>query len=128
MQRRSMIIAVCVVVAGALSAILIGDRAGPGQTKQVPPLALDGAAALRPWTRYADPSWPRTDFSKFNTLADAGLSPPAPRQPRARSGPITGDAANGQKLVADRTRGGSCLACHVMGPAGGTDRPGNVGP
>ena len=36
--------------------------------------------------------------------------------------------ANGAKLVADRNRGGSCLACHVMGPAGGADLPGNVGP
>src|SRR5581483_2480247 len=27
-----------------------------------------------------------------------------------------------------RSRGGSCLACHVMGPAGGADLPGNVGP
>ncbi len=48
---------------------------------------------------------------------------------RARlAGPITGDAANGAKLVADRNRGGSCLACHVMGPAGGANLPGNVGP
>ena len=43
-------------------------------------------------------------------------------------GPVTGDAANGAKLVADRTRGGSCLACHVMGPAGNADLPGNVAP
>ena len=47
------------------------------------------------------------------------------RKSRARSpAPITGDAANGAKLVADRTRGGSCLACHVMGPAGGADSAG----
>jgi L-cysteine S-thiosulfotransferase len=37
-------------------------------------------------------------------------------------------AAAGAKLVADRSRGGSCIACHVMGPAGGADLPGNVGP
>ncbi len=42
--------------------------------------------------------------------------------------PVTGDASNGEKLVADRTRGGSCLACHVMGRAGDADLPGNVGP
>ena len=41
---------------------------------------------------------------------------------------ITGNAANGAKLVANRKRGGSCLACHVMGPAGGANLPGNVGP
>ena len=55
-------------------------------------------------------------------------SPPAPTAPRKLTGAITGDAAKGAKLVADRTRGGSCLACHVMGPAGGADLPGNVGP
>src|SRR5262249_61492095 len=30
--------------------------------------------------------------------------------------------------VADGSRGGSCLACHIMGPAGNADLPGNVGP
>ena len=30
--------------------------------------------------------------------------------------------------MADRNRGGSCLACHVMGQAGNADLPGNVGP
>jgi len=40
------------------------------------------------------------------------------RRNRAKlSGPITGNAENGAALVADRNRGGSCLACHVMGPA-----------
>ena len=29
--------------------------------------------------------------------------------------------------MADRNRGGSCLACHVMGPAGDANLPGNVG-
>ena len=66
-------------------------------------------------------------MSKFNTLAKLA-SPPAPKEPRKLTGPITGDAANGQKLVADRNRGGSCLACHVMGQAGNADLPGNVGP
>src|SRR5262245_27105931 len=127
MKRRSGVTC-AIAYALAVSATIIGGDGGSAQTKEPPPIVTDGAAVLRPWTRYADPSWPSTDFSKFNTLADASLSPPAPRQLRARSGAITGDAANGQKLVADRTRGGSCLACHVMGPAGGTDRPGNVGP
>ena len=30
--------------------------------------------------------------------------------------------------MADRNRGGSCLACHVMGPAGNADLPGNAAP
>ena len=56
------------------------------------------------------------------------VSPPAPASARKLDKEHTGDPAAGQKLVADRSRGGSCLACHVMGPAGGADLPGNVGP
>ena len=82
-----------------------------------------GDAATRPWKRY--PGWPARDESKFNTLAHVA-SPPAPKEPRAVPA-LTGDPAKGEKLVADRNRGGSCLACHVMGPAGGADLPGNVG-
>jgi sulfur-oxidizing protein SoxA len=91
----------------------------------VAPLALEGDAAARPWRRY--PAWPQRDSAKFNTLATLA-SPPAPTEPRKLMLPITGDPALGAKLAADRTRGGSCLACHVMGPAGGADLPGNVGP
>jgi sulfur-oxidizing protein SoxA len=97
----------------------------PAQAKKEALLELSGAASVQPWKRYSD--WPQRDMSKFNTLAKLA-SPPAPTEPRKLSGPVTGDAANGQKLVADRTRGGSCLACHVMGPAGNADLPGNVGP
>ncbi len=81
-------------------------------------------ASVRPWKRYS--GWPARDMSKFNTLGNLA-SPPAPRKPRKLTGPITGDAANGAELVADRNRGGSCLACHVMGPAGDANLPGNVG-
>ncbi len=89
------------------------------------PLELKGDASARPWKR--NEKWPKRDESKWNTLAKLS-SPPAPTAPRQLTGPITGDAAKGAKLVADRTRGGSCLACHVMGPAGGANLPGNVGP
>ena len=75
----------------------------------------------------AMPTGHSATMSKFNTLANLA-SPPAPTAPRKLTGPFTGDAANGQKLVADRNRGGGCLACHVMGPAGNADLPGNVGP
>jgi len=115
--------AVCAATAAVIVA-LAPDHA-PAQAKKPVPLALDGPAAQTPWKRYA--GWPTRDMSKFNTLANLA-SPPAPKEPRKLSGPITGDAANGQKLVADRNRGGSCLACHVMGPAGNADLPGNVGP
>jgi len=88
------------------------------------PLELKSDASVRPWKRYS--GWPARDESKWNTLANLS-SPPAPKAPRKITA-INGDAANGAKLVADRNRGGSCLACHVMGQAGGADLPGNVGP
>jgi L-cysteine S-thiosulfotransferase len=100
-------------------------RSNTAAQTAVVPLALDGDAATRPWRRY--PEWPQRDSAQFNTLA-ALASPPAPKEPRKLTRPITGDPALGVKLAADRTRGGSCLACHVMGPAGGADLPGNVGP
>lgn len=117
------IAAVCAVSAAAIVAFTPADA--PAQAKKPAPLTLDGPAAQSPWKRYS--GWPARDMSKYNTLANIA-SPPAPKEPRKLSGPITGDAANGQKLVADRSRGGSCLACHVMGPAGNADLPGNVGP
>ncbi|MGA2565406.1 MAG: sulfur oxidation c-type cytochrome SoxX, partial [Pseudolabrys sp.] len=88
------------------------------------PLELKSDASVRPWKRYS--GWPARDESKWNTLANLS-SPPAPKAPRKITA-INGDAANGAMLVADRNRGGSCLACHVMGQAGGADLPGNVGP
>jgi L-cysteine S-thiosulfotransferase len=102
------------------------DMAAWAQKTTLPPLETTGDAAPRPWKR--DPTWPQRDESKFNTLANGHLSPPAPQAPRALRTPISGDPANGQKLVSDRSRGGSCLACHVMGQAGDAELPGNVGP
>jgi L-cysteine S-thiosulfotransferase len=114
------------VALGALAislAIMIAPAVA--QTKGPAPLASEDAAA-KPWKRYT--GWPARDTSSFNTLANPHASPPAPPAPRRFDGPVTGDAANGEKLVADRTRGGSCLACHIMGPAGNADLPGDVGP
>ena len=102
---------------------------GSGVEAQTPkkeaPLETQGDASARPWKRYS--SWPARDESKWSTLGQVS-SPTAPKAPRKLAGPIAGDAANGAKLVADRNRGGSCLACHVMGQAGNADLPGNVGP
>ena len=95
------------------------------QANKPAPLETKGEAAQSPWKRYS--GWPTRDESKYNTLAKLS-SPPAPKQPRKLTAPLAGDAANGAKLVADRNRGGSCLACHVMGQAGNADLPGNVGP
>jgi sulfur-oxidizing protein SoxA len=113
--------AVALMATGAF--VLVADA--NAQAKREAPLEIKGDASARPWKRYA--GWPTRDESKWNTLAHLA-SPPAPTAPRKLAGPITGDAANGAKLVADRNRGGSCLACHVMGQAGNADLPGNAGP
>jgi sulfur-oxidizing protein SoxA len=116
---------------GLWLAVLLGLSCAAGlgpsaaQQKKEAPLALDGDAAARPWKRYK--GWPERDESKFNTLAKLS-SPPVPTRPRPLPANFSGDPAAGLKLVIDRNRGGSCLACHVMGPAGGADLPGNVGP
>jgi sulfur-oxidizing protein SoxA len=95
-----------------------------GQSKLQAQLSMEEASP-RPWRPY--PGWPARDARKFNSLARLA-SPPAPAEPRKLSRPVAGDPSIGAKLVADRTRGGSCIACHVMGSAGGADLPGNVGP
>jgi L-cysteine S-thiosulfotransferase len=108
-------------VAAAMLAALVAAPAS-AQTKDAP-LLLDGTAAQQPWTRYAD--WPKGSF-KFSTLAEE-KAPPAPTEPRKFDAPITGDSAKGQRLAFDRSRGGSCVACHVMGSKT-PEMPGNVGP
>jgi sulfur-oxidizing protein SoxA len=121
------------ILAGSAAAALIaaglfviaGEQGTSAQAKKEVPLETKEDASARPWKRYA--GWPTRDYSKFNTLGNLA-SPPAPKQPRKISGPITGDAKKGAEMVADRNRGGSCLACHVIGPAGGANLPGNVAP
>jgi sulfur-oxidizing protein SoxA len=114
-----------IAILGAVAGVVVTAQHAGAQSKEAP-LVLDGSAAPMPWKRYS--GWPMRDTSQFSTLANPHVSPPAPKEPRKLSGPVTGDAANGAKLVADRTRGGSCLACHIMGQAGNADLPGNVGP
>jgi sulfur-oxidizing protein SoxA len=90
---------------------------------QPAPLQLEGSAAAMPWKRYGD--WNKTRWDKYNTLAQPKLTPPHGDEIAFKE--VTGDAANGQKLAFDRSRGGGCLACHVMGPRTQA-LPGNVGP
>ena len=90
---------------------------------QPAPLQLDGSATKVPWQRY--PGWNRTIWDDYNTLAQPRRSP-APGKELAMAS-VTGDPAKGQRLAFDRSRGGGCLACHVMGPAT-QEVPGNVGP
>src|SRR5674476_1254852 len=116
--------AVVLIVAGAV-VIATNSDANAQAKKREAPLEVKDDASARPWKRY--PGWPVRDESKWSTLGKVA-SPPAPKEPRKLTTPIAGDAAKGAKLVADRNRGGSCLACHVMGQAGNADLPGNAGP
>jgi sulfur-oxidizing protein SoxA len=125
MTRGGILAGAVVLMPAVLFAIANGSPADAQAQGKVAPLETKGDASARPWKRYS--GWPARDEEKWSTLAHVS-SPAAPKEPRKLSNPINGDAANGAKLVADRNRGGSCLACHVMGPAGGANLPGNVGP
>ena len=124
MMRRIISGSIAAAIA-AVTMLAAGSDANAQAKKPLPALELKEDASVRPWKRYD--RWPSRDYSKYNTLGKLA-TPPAPKEPRKISGPITGNAQNGAKLVADRSRGGSCLACHVMGPAGGANLPGNVAP
>ena len=115
--------AAALVAAGLF--VIAGENGARAQAKKESPLETKEDASARPWKRYT--GWPTRDYSKYNTLGNLA-SPPAPKEPRKISGPITGDPKKGAEMVADRNRGGSCLACHVMGPAGGANLPGDVAP
>src|SRR5262249_16367391 len=115
--------AAAVIVAGLF--VISRGHGARGQAKKEGALGKKKNAAAGPRESHARAA--ARDRSKLNTL-DNLASPPAPKEPRKISGPITGDAKKGAEMVADRNRGGSCLACHVMGPAGGANLPGNVAP
>ena len=125
MTRGEILAGTVMLMTAGLFALANGSIANAQAQGKVAPLETKGDASVRPWKRYS--GWPARDEEKWSTLAHVS-SPAAPTTPRKLSYPISGDAANGAKLVADRNRGGSCLACHVMGPAGGANLPGNVGP
>ncbi len=105
---------------GAVLALCLVASTAMAQTA---PLQLDGSATTTPWQRYK--GWSKTVWDNYNTLANPKATP----SPGAEiaTGEITGDAAKGQKLAFDRSRGGGCLACHVMGTST-QEVPGNVGP
>ena len=118
-------VAVAVVVFATVVLPRVASTAADQGSSQ-DPLAL-GDASVRPWKRYA--AWPTRDSREIQFAGQSQCYRRRPRsEPRKLDRPLTGDPAIGAKLVADRTRGGSCLACHVMGQAGNADMPGNVGP
>ncbi|HYC02618.1 MAG TPA: sulfur oxidation c-type cytochrome SoxA [Azospirillaceae bacterium] len=107
-----------------------GSEAGAGGAAKdfaSVPLDAQGSAAVSPWVRYKP--WPKTTWDNFNTLATDGKSPPPPEPGAVRtvSAPVAGDPEKGRQLAFDRTRGGGCVTCHVMGPKS-PELPGNVGP
>jgi sulfur-oxidizing protein SoxA len=109
------------LLAAAL-ALASGLPAG-AQQRQPAPLQIEGPAAPQPWQRYKD--WTKARWDSFNTLAAPNLSPPKGGEIAVTE--IAGDPVRGQALAFDRSRGGGCLACHVMGPKT-QETPGNVGP
>ena len=124
--RRAKIIA---VVLGAVSGLVGGTlvvEAGRmvGEANRTTPMATEGAAAARPWKRYA--GWPSSDNLQFSNASTA-RSPAAPKAPRKLAGPLNGDAAKGAELTVAGRGAANCLACHVVGDRG-TNLPGNVGP
>jgi sulfur-oxidizing protein SoxA len=97
--------------------------AEPVCAQQVAPLQLEGPVSPRPWQRYGD--WNKARWDNYNTLAKRDFTPPRGQEIELKD--VKGDAAVGQKLAFDRSRGGGCLACHIMGPKT-AEVPGNVGP
>lgn len=104
-----------------LSALAIVMGTAPAWAEA--PLALEGSAAPSPWQRYR--GWNKTHWDNYNSLANTHATPPHGGEIVLKE--ATGDAARGEKLAFDRSRGGGCLACHVMGPKT-PETPGNVGP
>lgn len=101
-------------------------KAAPVAKTKEAPLALEGSAAKSPWKRYGN--WPDADWSQYNTLTHTASPPaPAPGALVKLDGPLGGNPEAGAKLAFDRNRGGSCVACHVMGEKT-PEVPGNVAP
>lgn len=113
MKLHRLLVAVLVLLS-------LGSLALPASAEA--PLSLEGSAALAPWQRYGD--WTKARWETYNSLDKRNVTPPRGREIELKS--VTGDAAKGQQLAFDRSRGGGCLACHVMGPKTQA-LPGNVG-
>lgn len=113
------------VLAVALVALSGGALAKSGDFGKAP-MTTEGSAGPTPWERYK--GWNKATWDTYNTLTERKRTPAPPGEGKVQkiAGPIEGDAENGRKLAFDRSRGGGCLACHVMGPQT-AELPGNVG-
>ncbi len=110
-------------VAARLAAAVLLLTGVPVWAQQAAPLQTEGPVSPQPWQRYGD--WNKARWDNFNTMANLTVTPPPGKEIELKE--VKGDAAAGQKLAFDRSRGGGCLACHIMGPKT-LELPGNVGP
>jgi sulfur-oxidizing protein SoxA len=101
--------------------LLMQSTAPAAEMSSVVPLSLEKPPYAVPWKRYN--RWNQTDWKNYSNLRHEVASPIS--TPKKVETPIKGDSENGKKLVADRKRGGSCMACHILPDA---DLPGNIGP
>jgi sulfur-oxidizing protein SoxA len=118
------------VFAGSYPATGVAAEVEKSKTAMRPaPLEIVRPAVQLPWQRQKvdsqGSSWPQSDWADYSTLAKS-LTPPS-NGPLHFATPIEGDPAKGRQLAFDRTRGGSCVACHVLGKDT-PPQPGNVGP
>ncbi len=106
------------------STALLSCATEPKHAKvKMAPLELEKSAYANPWVRYK--GWPTDMWNEHSTLA--AVVPPILGEQVKIEGPIGGDPKNGEKLAYDRSRGGSCIACHIMGKPV-PPLPGNAGP
>src|SRR5262245_65901248 len=115
MTRGGILAGIAAIALLAGVAVLVGGPVASAQSKKEVPLETKGDASERPWKRYA--GWPTREYSKYNTLGNL-VTAPASKERRKITGQITGEAANGEKVIDYRDRRGSCLGCAVVGLAG----------
>lgn len=101
--------------------LLIQTPVPAAEMSQAVPLSLEKPPYAAPWKRYN--RWNQTDWNNYNNFRHE--LPSSISEPKEIETPIKGNSENGKKLVADRKRGGSCLACHILPDA---YLPGNIGP
>jgi len=126
--------ALCAAASFAVIVCVPQPRAAAADKAAAPrppvPLETKLPASERPWQRYRTDSqgsiWPQTDWAEFSNVARPNATPPGGGTLRFET-PITGDVERGKVLAFDRSRGGSCVVCHIMGKET-PSQPGNVGP
>jgi sulfur-oxidizing protein SoxA len=104
------------ILFGGVFAAFPPDSTAESKKPAPVPMELTQPAAASPWLRYSN--WTTADWKDYNTLtqtASPAYAPPPVLAGLDALNPISDDPKNGEKLAFDRTRGGSCVACHIMG-------------